>query len=378
MKVGFICFHSFVNPGGVKNHILGLSEEFEKRGIETKIIIPRRKFGENYGKKVIIMGMSLPFNIGGTQGDFCMNLNPFSINKILKREKFDVLHFHNFVVPSAWQILETQKTIKQNTCNILTFHANLDSMPLFRRMPYFSKIFIDKLNESMDGVIGVANLILRMFKGYKNPTIVIPNGINLEEFNPNIKGYERFKDGKINILFVGRIEERKGLIYLLEAYKLLQEKYDNLRLIIVGDGILRKECEKFIKYNELEDVVFEGQKSGKTVARYFNTCDIFCSPAIFGESFGIVLLEAMACKKPVCGFSNLGYKELLRGTKGEKFLAEPRDSVQLAAILASLIKNKELRKEMGEWGYETAKNYSWEKIADKVLEFYKIYKKKVD
>ena len=378
MKVGFICFHSFVNPGGVKNHILGLSKEFEKRGIETKIIIPRRKFKENYGKNVIIMGMSLPFNIGGTQGDFCMNLNPFSIYKILKREKFDILHFHNFVVPSAWQILEMQKSLKNPPCNILTFHANLDGMPLFRSVPYFSKIFVSKLNEKMDGVIGVADLILRLFRGYKKPMKVIANGIDLNQFNPNIEGYKRFDDGKINILFIGRIEERKGLIYLLEAYKLLQEKNDNIRLIIVGEGPLKKDCQQFVKCNDLTNVVFEGQGAGDTIAKYLNSSHIFCSPAIFGESFGIVLLEAMACKKPICGFSNLGYKELLQGTKGESFLAEPRDSAKLALILEKLIKNEKLRKEMGEWGYETAQNYSWEKIADQVLEFYGQCKNRID
>ena len=377
MKVGFICFHSFVNPGGVKNHILGLSKEFEKRGIETKIIIPRRKFKENYGKNVIIMGMSLPFNIGGTQGDFCMNLNPFSIYKILKREKFDILHFHNFVVPSAWQILEMQKSLKNPPCNILTFHANLDGMPLFRSVPYFSKIFVSKLNEKMDGVIGVADLILRLFRGYKKPMKVIANGIDLNQFNPNIEGYKRFDDGKINILFIGRIEERKGLIYLLEAYKLLQEKNDNIRLIIVGEGPLKKDCQQFVKCNDLTNVVFEGQGAGDTIAKYLNSSHIFCSPAIFGESFGIVLLEAMACKKPICGFSNLGYKELLQGTKGESFLAEPRDSAKLALILEKLIKNEKLRKEMGEWGYETAQ-ISWEKIADQVLEFYGQCKNRID
>ena len=291
MKVGFICFYSFVNPGGVKNHILGLSKEFEKRGITTKIIIPRRKFNENYGKKVIIMGTSLPFNIGGTQGDFCMNLNPFAIYKILKKENFDVLHFHNFVVPSAWQILKMQKKLKHPTCNVLTFHANLDGMPLLKSMPYFSKIFVKKLNQSMDGIIGVASLILRFFRGYENPMKIIANGINLEEFNPNIKGYKKFDDEKINILFVGRIEERKGLVYLLEAYKILQEKHDNLRLIIVGDGPLKKDCERFVKCNGLKDVVFEGQIEDGAIAKYFNSSHIFCSPAIFGESFGIVLLD---------------------------------------------------------------------------------------
>ena len=374
MKVGFICFHSFVNPGGVKNHILELSQEFEKRGIETRIIVPRRKFKEKYGKNVIILGTSFPFNIGGTQGDFCMNFNPISIYKVLKREKFDILHFHNFVAPSAWQILEIEKELKTSPCNVLTFHANLDGMPLFRSIPYFSKIFVNRLNKNMDGVIGVADLILRMFKGYKGSKKVIPNGINLNKFNPEVKGFKKFDDGKINILFVGRIEERKGLIYLLDAFRILQEKHDNLRLIIVGDGPLRNDCEQFVKCSDLKDVVFVGQ-TGEGIPRYFNSCDIFCSPAIYGESFGIVLLEGMACKKPVCGFSNLGYKELLKGTKGEAFLAEPRDSVQLASILESLVVDEKLRKEMGEWGIETAKKYSWEKIADQVLEFYKVCRK---
>jgi len=371
MKVGLVCFHSFVNPGGVKNHILGLSKEFEKRGIETKIIVPRRNFTEKYDKNVIILGMSFPVNIGGTQGDFCMNFNPFSIYRVLKREKFDVLHFHNITIPSAWQILGWQKRMKKDSVNILTFHANLDGIPIFRKMPYFTKLFIKKLNKTMDGIIGVARLNIEPFKGYKGLTTVIPNGIDINQFGSDLEPYEKFKDDKINILFLGRLEERKGLIYLLEAFKILQNEFDNLRLIVVGDGPLKKSSQDFVKYNELKNVVFEGQKTGKSALRYFKTCDIFCSPAIFGESFGIVLLEAMASKKPVCGFSNLGYKELLQNTKGADFLAEPRDHIDLACVLRKLIQSEKLRKEMGDWGYEKAKEYSWEKIADQVLAFYK-------
>jgi phosphatidylinositol alpha-mannosyltransferase len=375
MKIGFVCFHSFVNPGGVKNHILGLSKELEKRGVETKIIVPRRNLTEKYDKNVILLGFSFPVNMGGTQGDFCMNFNPLSIYRVLKREKFDVLHFHNFAIPSAWQILDWQKVIKKKSINVLTFHANLDGMPIFRKMPYFTDLFIKRLNKSMDGIIGVAKLNLKPFKGYKGLMRVIPNGIDFNEFNDDIKPYKRFNDGKINILFLGRLEERKGLIYLLEAYKVLQEEFDNLRLIVVGDGPLKKNCQDFVKHNELKNVVFEGQKTGKTALRYFKTCDIYCSPAIFGESFGIVLLEAMASKKPVCGFSNLGYKELLKGTKGEEFLAEPRDSDGLADILKKLVESEKLRKDMGAWGYKEAEKYSWENVADQVLEFYKKCKK---
>lgn len=342
---------------------MGLSQEFEKRGIETKIIVPRRKRGEKYGSNVILLGTSIPMNIAGTQGDLCINFNPLSIGKVLKREKFDILHFHNFIVPSAMQILE-----KSDALNVVTFHANTEANPVMEKM---IEILGKTINRKVAGVIGVASFNLNLFKGFQGVKKVIPNGIDLKEFNPSVPRLEKFDNKKINILFLGRLEERKGLIYLLEAYKNLQEKHDNLRLIIVGDGPLREEGESYAKENNLKEIYWEGAQSGEVVPRYFASCDIYCSPAIFGESFGIVLLEAMALGKPICGFSNIGYAELLKGTKGEEFLAEPKDVLSLTAKLEKLIKDENLRKEMGEWGLEEVKKYSWEKVADQVLDFYK-------
>jgi len=372
MKIGFISFHSFSNPGGVKSHILGLSREFNKMGIETKIIVPRRHVFENYGKDVILLGTSIPINIAGTQGDLCFNFNPFAINKVLKKEKFDVLHFHNFVVPSGWQILDRSKCL-----NILTFHANLDAVGNMMRSFYFTNRLFKELGEKMDGVIGVADLNLEPFKDLQKPKLVIPNGIDLKEFHPKYPKVKRFVDKKINILFVGRIEERKGLIYLLEAYNLLKPTYNNIRLIIVGDGHLKQNCLDYARQNHLKDVHFEGLKNNTSLKRYFATCDIYCSPAIFGESFGIVLLEGMAMGKPVCGFANSGYKELLANTKAEQFLAEPKNSVELAQKLEILIKDKNLRKEMGKWGLEHVKQYSWNKVAKQVLDFYETCQKNI-
>ncbi|HNY35806.1 MAG TPA: glycosyltransferase family 4 protein [Candidatus Pacearchaeota archaeon] len=363
MKIGFISFHSFSNPGGVKNHILGLSKEFEKRGIETKIIVPRRKLKENYGKNVILLGTSIPLNIAGTQGDLVCNFNPLSIKRMLNKEKFDILHFHNFIIPSASQILE-----RSDATNIITFHANTEAAPIVDAM---INNLSGLINHKVKGVIGVASFNLEPFKKFNGLKKVIPNGIDLNEFNPEIKKLNKFDNSKINILFLGRIEERKGLIYLLKAYKILQEKNNNLRLIIVGDGPLKEECEIYAKENNLKEIYWEGAQSGGIVPQYFSTCDIYCSPAIFGESFGIVLLEAMALGKPVCGFSNMGYKELLQDTKGEEFLAEPKNEIELAKKLEKLIDNENLRKEMGEWGLKEVQKYSWEKVADKVLEFYK-------
>ena len=369
MKVALVSFHSFYKPGGVKRHILGLAKEFKKRGIETKIIVPRRKRDEDYGKDVILLGTSFPFPFSGSVSDLTINFNPLAIEDTLKREKFDVLHFHNFGFPSILQILASPAASK--TLNILTFHANLAGSKFMKRFP----ILLDLINKicqwKIDGIIGVAPFILEYFKEYPGPKIVIPNGLDLEIFNPNIEKLKKYSDDKINILFLGRIEERKGLIYLLKAYKILEKTFSDLRLIVVGEGPLKENLEKWVKNNKLKNVVFEGKGPEEKAALYYKSCDIFCSPAIFGESFGLVLVEAMACGKPVVAFANEGYKEVLKG-KGAKFLVKPKDYKTLAKKLAILIKNPKLRKEMGQWGIEEAKKYSWPKIANQILDFYQM------
>jgi len=370
MKVALISFHSFLHPGGVKRHILSLSEEFKKKGVRPKIIVPRRKRSENYGKDIVLLGTSFPVNFGGTQTDFCINFNPLAIGKVLKKEKFDVLHFHNFGLPSAWQILEASRAL-----NILTFHANLEGSRFLKIFPEFLFPLKKIVQWKIDGIIGVAPLTLKYFKEFKGPKTVIPNGIDLEEFNPKIPKLKRFSDDKINILFLGRIEERKGLIYLLRAFKILEKKFSNLRLVIVGEGDLKKDCLSFVKENNLKEVYFEGEKKGKEVPSYYTSSDIFVSPAIFGESFGLVLLEAMASKVPLVAFANRGYKDFLKGKKGA-FLAPPKDYKALAEKIEILIKNPQLRKKMGKEGIEEAKKYSWKLIAEQDLNFYQLCRKK--
>jgi len=370
MKIGLISFHSFLHPGGVKRHILSLSEEFKKKGIRPKIIAPRRKRSENYGEDIVLLGTSFPVNFGGTQADFCINFNPLAIGKVLKKEKFDVLHFHNFGLPSAWQILEASRAL-----NILTFHANLEGSKFLKIFPEFLYPLKKIVQWKIDGIIGVAPLTLKYFKEFKGPKTVIPNGINLEEFNPKVPKLKRFSDDKINILFLGRIEERKGLIYLLKAFKILEKNFSNLRLVIVGEGDLKKDCLSFVKENNLKEVYFEGEKKGKEVPSYYTSSDIFVSPAIFGESFGLVLLEAMASGVPVVAFANQGYKDFLKGKKGA-FLAPPKDYKALAEKIEILIKNPQLRKKMGKEGIEEAKKYSWKLIAEQVLNFYQLCREK--
>lgn len=313
------------------------------------------------------MGTSFSLRLMGTQSDLAINFNPFAIKKVLDKEKFDILHFHNCGFPSTLQILEYSRVL-----NILTFHANLEKNKfLAASLGLFYKLIQGKI----DGLIGVAPLNLRVFKNYQGPKAVIPNGIDLNEFNTKVPGIKKYLDGKINILFLGRIEERKGLIYLLKALKILNKKHESLRLIVVGEGPLKDDCQEWLEKNKVKNVVFEETNKDKTPASFYGTCNIYCAPAIYGESFGIVLVEAMASGKPVVAFSNEGYKGVLGQGKGEKFLARPKDYRTLAKKLELLIKSEKLRKEMGEWGLKEAQKYSWPKIADRVLAFYKACQK---
>lgn len=334
-----------------------------------KIIVPRRKRSERYGKDIVLLGTSFPLKFSGSQADFCVNFNPLAVESLLEREKFDILHMHNFGFPSAFQILE-----RSSALNILTFHANLEQSKFFKTFPSLLYFFRQIAQWKISGIIGVAPLTLKVFRNYKGPKTVIPNGIDLTEFRPNVPRMREppFDDlKKIKILFVGRIERRKGLIYLLRAYKILEKKFPELALVIVGEGELKEKCQEFIRKNNLKNIYFKGAVSGPKLPSYYASSDVFCSPAIFGESFGLVLLEAMACGTPVVSFANQGYKELLIGKRAEKFMAKPGDWRELAQKLEILIEDPLLRKEVGEAEIAEVQQYSWKKVADQVLGFYK-------
>ncbi len=372
MKIGLITFHTFTQPGGVKKHVLGLAKALKKKAHKVKIIVPRRKRSENYGKDVILLGTSFPVDFSGTQADFDINFNPISIERTLKREKFNVLHFHNFGFPSVLQILISPSAA--NTLNILTFHASMEGSTFLKHFPSFLYLLNKICQWKIDGVIGVAPLILDYFKYYKGPKRIIPNGIDLEEFNLNVPKIQKYCDEKINLLFVGRIEERKGLIHLLKAFKILNKKFSNLRLIIVGDGPLEDECKSYVKKNKLKEVIFEGRVTG-SIAPYYRTADIFISPALYRESFGLVLLEAIACGAPVVAFANQGYRELLKNKSSGRFLSKPRDYRGLAQKIEKLVRNPSLREKVSKKGIQEVKQYSWENVTGQALDFYKVCRK---
>jgi len=223
----------------------------------------------------------------------------------------------------------------------------------------------------LDGRIAVSSLAVELASKYFSGDYhIIPNGVELGHFSPDVPPIDEFCDGKVNILFVGRLEKRKGVNYLLKAYKSIKRENPDCRLIIVGPGArLYRRYQKQIAREGIEDVVLVGSVPNEDLPRYYKTADIFCAPATRCESFGVVLLEAMAVGVPVVASDVEGYANVV--THGEDgLLVPPKDDSMLAKILTSLINDKSLREQMGAVGKLNAQHYSWEKVARRIQDFY--------
>lgn len=369
MKIALVCPYDYEAGGGVKSHVVDLAKELRLHGHTVKMIFPGAD-GMQIDMDLIRIGESYKFGVNRTN----LHLTGLSFKELrqlkdyLVDENFDVIHYHEIWVP----FLPMNVLHLSAAANVVTFHgtppdtigAKIIESTL---MPFYSTLTFDYF----DKVITVSNTpIPYLRKVYEGDFEIVPNGIDLSIFKPENKPFEKFNNGKINILFLGRLDKRKGILYLLEAYKLLQEKCKNVHLIVAGDGEQRDKVEKYIADNNLQDIELLGFVDEKDKPGIFASCDIFCSPAVEGESFGIVLLEAMATGKPVVAYANPGYKEVLKG-KGADLLVEPKDVGGLAKTLELLVKSEELRKIYSEWGKNEVQQYKWSNIYEKIINIYK-------
>ena len=180
---------------------------------------------------------------------------------------------------------------------------------------------------------------------------------------------KEIQDGMTNILFVGRMEKRKGLKYLLSAYAQLKWDKPKTRLIVLGSGRLDKETTQIISSRNLNDILFIDDVSNSIKMRYFQTCDIFCSPAIGNESFGIVLLEAMASGKPIVATDIPGYKSVIENNK-QGILVPPKNESAIVSSISKLLDNPVLCNEFGQNGIIKSQGYDWQIIGGKINAYY--------
>jgi phosphatidylinositol alpha-mannosyltransferase len=368
MKIALVSPYDFGNPGGVVSHISCLEQQFTRLGHEVKIIAPASKAISSIGDRFIRIGTPRPIPVSGSIARITMSLWLDSkIKEVFEREKFDICHLHEPLMPT---LCTTILRLKKSPM-VGTFHA-AGGKPWYKMFSPIGKWYLNRWFRKLDGRIAVSQVALDYINKYFPADYeIIPNGVDTHHFHDGVKPIDKFSDGQTNILFVGRLEKRKGFDYLLEAYRLLKPEVPNCRLVQVGPGVrLRKKYEKHVRRQEIPDVNFTGYSSYSDLPRYYKTADIVCFPATGRESQGIVLLEAMAVGKPVIVSNIDGYTNVL--TDGiEGIAVPPRDPEKLAEGILRLIRNKQLRQQIGKRGIQKAKQYDWSIIADRILDVYK-------
>jgi phosphatidylinositol alpha-mannosyltransferase len=363
LKIGIVSPYGYPHPGGVNEHVRFTYEAMARLGHDVWIITSKYgKERENEGN-IIRLGTGWAFPTNGSIGRVTLGWRfKQQARAVLDEQRFDILHFHEPFVPFlSPTVLQASRTV-----NVGTFHAFGGFSPSY----WVGRRFAGDLASRLHGRIAVSgaarHFISRYFPGEYR---IIPNGVELDRFE-RAEPYEQLRDGVLNILFVGRLEERKGLIHLLKAYHRLRKRHVDARLLVVGAGPKLREYRRYVGLRGIRDVEFLGRVTDEEKARYFASADVFCAPATGQESFGIVLLEAMAAGVPIVASDIHGYKQVVqRGVQG--LLVEPRKPRALAAALYTLALDPELRDRMGEAGRARAPEFSWERVTEQVIDFYR-------
>jgi phosphatidylinositol alpha-mannosyltransferase len=362
LKIGIVSPYGFPHPGGVNEHVRHTYEELRSLGHDAWIITPKYGAERDSEGHVIRLGTGWAVPSNGSVGRLTLGwrMRP-RIRDLLAAHRFDVLHSHEPFVP----FLGPAVLSESETVNIATFHAFGGFSPSY----WVGSRGTTRLTARLHGRIAVSgaarHFIGRYFPGDYQ---IIPNGVEIEPF-VNAQPFEELRDGTLNILFVGRLEDRKGLTYLLRGYHRLRKRRVDARLIVVGDGPRLREYRRYVATRRIRDVEFVGHVPLDAKLRYFASADIFCAPSTGQESFGIVLLEAMAAGLPIVASDIHGYKQVVsRDVEG--YLVEPRNPRAIAAALYKLARDPELRDRMGEAGRAKAPEYSWERVTEQVVAYY--------
>jgi len=362
VKIGLVTPYIYPLPGGVNAHVHDLYEHLVERGHDVRIISSVHGPQRQSEGDIIRLGYGFSVPANGSVGTLTFSPRYARlVSEMLEAERFDILHLHEPFVPFlSLVLLRESKSI-----NIATFHAYAGWSPAYE----FGKRMLQRFARRLNGRIAVSaaarHFADRYFPGdYK----VIPNGVDLTRF-ANARPITRYRDGTLNIFFLGRFEPRKGVMYLLKAYRQLRMQGIDCRLLLAGAGPQEREIRRYIATRRLTGVELLGRISEEDKVRYFATADVYVSPATGQESMGVVLLEALASGTPIVCSDIHGYRSVVR--RGEQgLLVPPRNVSALTAALGELLSDPAMRARMSESARARAVQFGWDNIAAKVEEYY--------
>lgn len=363
MKVALVTPYDVAQPGGVSDHITHLRTEFGELGHETVVLAPRaRKGGLEVGDGFYGIGRPIAIPSNGSTARLTFDVTLYAaVKALMRRERFDIVHVHEPLVPA----LPYMVLLNSAATNIATFHAFRSSSAWYTTLKPYLNLMLSRLDGRIAVSLPALEFVSQYFEGSYE---VIPNGIDVARFR-DPEPLPWAQDGRPRILFVGRFTEpRKGFKYLLRAMPLIHQQFPDARLVVVGTGRPEKYSGLLERYR-VGNVDFVGHVPFHELPRYYASCDVFCAPSVARESFGIVLLEAMASGKAVVAGDNPGYASVLSHGR-EGLLVRPKDDQGLALAVVRLLADAGLRRQFGAAGRATAGRYDWPLVARRVLDVY--------
>ncbi len=355
MKVLFVSDIYYPHIGGISEHIYNLANQFEKHGHYVSILTANIEGDLRPDEeRVIRIGKSIVIPANHSHSRITYGVDGGILSKIVN--KYDIVHIHGTLAPNLPLLtLRVSRRI-----NIFTFHPAYKYSLLLKIFKGYLKNYFKRI----DGKIAVSRAardsIVKYLPGdYR----IIPNGVDTKKFNPG----NLSKDSSKEILFVGRIEPRKGLQFLINALPLVKKEIPEVNLTVAGGWY--KEMKINVPQEVKDSIRFLGFVDPEKLPEVFRKSNLFVSPAIGGESFGIVLIEAMASGIPVVASDIPGYRCVIEDEKNS-FLVSPGDSEAIANGIIRVLKDEALRYSVIKEGLKCAQRYSWDKVSKEVLDFY--------
>ncbi len=364
LSVGFLFDDTLDSNDGVAQYVKTLGAWLSRQGHEVCYLVGETTLDEWAGGKVYSLAANRPVTFNGNRLSIPMPADKKRIQGVLNQRPLDILHVMLPYSPFMAQRVINLTSIK--TAIVGTFHiypsgvlstfgARLLKLALRRSLARFSEVV---------SVSSAAAKFAKQSFGFNTP--VVPNTVDLSTYS-NVE--EKPKPG-YRIVFLGRLVKRKGARQLLEAFALLSKSLPQASLVITGDGPQRRDLENFVKRSGLkEKVQFLGYIEESQKPRLLASADLACFPSLYGESFGIVLLEAMAAGSIVLGGDNPGYRSVLG--KQPVLLINPQSSRLFASRLEELLVDQSLRRDILEWQNNEIKQYDIEVVGQRILNTYK-------
>jgi phosphatidyl-myo-inositol alpha-mannosyltransferase len=358
LRIAIVTEFYYPHLGGVCEHVHYFARAARLAGHHVDIITSNIQ-GAVPEPNVIRMGQSRTIFINGSLARFSVG---FGLRKrmreTLRSGGYDIVHVHSPLTPRLplLAVEEAEAPI------VGTFHTYFDSSLAYKLgAPYFRSRL-----RKIDLPIAVSPSAVEAFERYFHADWhIIPNGIDIEEFSPNQPCPAEIDRDIPTILYLGRLDPRNGLRLLLSSFRIIRQHGRRARLVVVGGGPLLGYYRKLA--NGDPDIVFTGSVAER--APYYANSTIYACPTSRGASFGITLLEAMACETPVVCTYIPGFRDVVKHER-EALMVPREDDAALARALERLLDDETLRARMGKAGRETAMRYNWTTVTHEVLAGY--------